>query len=131
MTLKRWEAICRDNAKICTWDTLVECELSVEEGDIVSKLGYYGHAVEETHAQRIDEGLPWDENIFSIVYDGVDGSMETRFATVERAKGFIEQYVGAGAWTSSDTAFHSDYAHYYLHGFTLKDAGIDWQDHVA
>lgn len=145
---KVWAKICDEFDGLETWDTLVECArpkfdednnylgeepyLTDEMQSIVIALDYYGKPVKKEDAAILAGLKPWKRTHYSIVVDGIDGKSEEKFNALELARPYVEGRVGTlGYWTSSDTCFHNDFCHFYLHGFSLSDLGINWIDHAA
>lgn len=125
--LEKWHVLIHDWDGL-TWDHVVECQdgLPKEFAEKICELGYYGRLIRREHGLALTEGRRFEApNQYGITYHGVDGKEEKWFKTLEEASKYILPRI---QWTQSDTEVCTDYANYYLTGFTLADIGVNWRE---
>jgi len=126
MNQKQWQRIAAENEHT-TWDEVVECsdDLTSDDRDIVTSLGYYGKKVYPIHGALIAQRKPWKSvEPYLIIGSGPEGASEHGFSDLEVAKKWIKEHI---QWCNcfEGTSFNADHANYSLVGFTLQDVGIN------
>ena len=67
---------------------------------------------------------------FKVAYRGIDGGMETKFATLSDVQKYVkDRWLGVD-YIDGPAEFHGDYGRFLLHGCTLADLGTrsgEWE----
>jgi len=69
---------------------------------------------------------------YTVVYSGMDGRLETKFATLAEAAEYVYARYQGVEYFDGAKAFHTDYGAYVLKGFALADIyAIDYRNYEA